>query len=187
MEEQFKSEVMYESEGKTPLGESFITVKKARNYFEYTERGGKNSIAFILFNNKTKKFGLIKESKPPMDETLGKLAMMTTAFGGSIDSKHTYKEITQIEVREESGYDVLPDRIYEVGNTLVSSQMSQIMYGYLVDITDIDKSLVAEHETEDFKNNEVIWLDADELMENDCWKSIWIFTKSIHKDIIDLD
>jgi len=196
-QEKHTAEVMYESEGKTPNGIPFMTVKQARGYYCYSERGGVDGIAFILFNNDTKKFALIYESKPPMDERENKEVRMCTAFGGSIDvDGMTPKEICQMEVQEESGYIVPLDKIHKCGTTLVSTQMSQLAHGYLVDVTGINKTEKAEYELDvseaqnekdanEFSGNRVDWLDADELMENNDWKSIWIFSKAIHSKFID--
>jgi hypothetical protein len=68
--------------------------------------------------------------------------------------------------------------------------------GFLVDVTGIEKTETAEWElaaseaqkekdANEFAGNEVRWFDADELMENNDWKSIWIFTKAIHSKFID--
>jgi len=190
-----KAKILWESKGNTPAGDPFSTVKEARGYYSYLERGGKDSIAFILFDKSTKKFALIKESKPPMDETMNEEVKMITAFGGSIDMNKSYKEICQTEVKEEAGYIVPLDKIYSVGKTLVSSQMSQMCEGFLVDVTGINKTEQAEYELEatadqtakdenECVGNSVEWLDADGLMENNCWKSIWIFTKAVYSDII---
>lgn len=184
----YKSTVQYESKGKTPDGNPFMTIKQSRGYYEYAERGGIDSICFILYNRDTQKYGLIYESKPPRDEIENKLVKMLTAFGGSIDSKFSYKEICQIEVLEESGYHVPLDSIYSVGKTLVSSQMSQMCEGFLVDITGIKKTHNAEHEYQlddpsftdlrgEFIGNEVRWIDINEMLDNNDWKSIWILTK----------
>lgn len=190
----FEPEIKYASKGKTPAGDSFCTIKEARGYYQYLERGGIDSIAFILYNGVTKQFGLIYESKPPRDEIENREVRMTTAFGGSIDmsEKHTYQDICQTEVAEEAGYDVPLDRITSVGQTLVSSQMSQMVEGFLVDITGIEKTLEAEYEKQpntaqeanEFSGNKVLWFDADEMMDNNDWKSVWIFTKAVHSNII---
>lgn len=190
--EDFKAEVVYESKGQTPAGHPFMTVKRARGYYEYAERGGRDSIAFILYNADTEQFGLIYESKPPMDERIGELAMMTTAFGGSIDMGNdvTYQEICQTEVREEAGYDVPLDKIRSVGTTLVSTQMSQLCEGFLVDVTGIEKTLKAEYEMDpsemqdakdpnEFSKNRVEWMSIAQLMNNNDWKSIWIAFQTI--------
>ena len=200
MENSHKAEIKYQSNGKTPAGDPFVTVKVARGYYEYLERGGVDSISFILYNGDTKQFGLIYESKPPRDEIEGWEVKMTTAFGGSIDmsENHTFQDICQTEVAEESGYEVPLDKIISVGKTLVSSQMSQMTEGFLVDVTGIEKTLEAEYEKQipkdeikpgvnEFAGNKVVWFDADELMDNNDWKSIWIFTKAVYSDIISKD
>lgn len=188
-------ETLWESPGKNHEDKPFFTVKQSRGYYVFGERVGRDSICFILFDNKTKKFGLISESKPPMD-TETELCRMTTAFGGSIDmgENTTYQEICQTEVLEEAGYVVPLDRITSIGKTLVSTQMSQMAEGFLVNITDIPKTEKAEYEmskdgdtNDEFSGNSVIWMDSNELMENNDWKSIFIWTKSVYEDIITKD
>jgi hypothetical protein len=188
---EYTPEIMYESNGKTPNGKPFLTVKKARNYYEYSERGGQDSIFFVLYDRDTQKWALINESKPPMDEREGKRVHMTTAFGGSIDMDgHTPQEICQIEVLEEAGYVVSLEDIIFVGKTLVSTQMSQIAYGYFVDVTGIKKTHKTEFEVNvstdqkekdatEFSENSVIWMTDNELIGNSDWKSIFIFTKML--------
>lgn len=191
------AEVMYESRGKTPAGDPFMTVKKARGYYEYGERGGKNSIAFILFNNDTKEFALIFESKPPMDEIMNTEVRMNSAFGGSIDmsENHTYQDICQTEVAEEAGYVVPLEKIHFVGDTLVSTQMSQMCHCYLVDVTGIEKTLEAEYEKAlskeqankdalEFAGNRVDWMDINTLMDIGEWKSVYIAMQAIYKGVI---
>ncbi len=172
-------ETLWASEEKNHNGDSYLKVKR-NGVYVYSERVGVNSVAFILFDNSTKKFGLILEYKPTLD------THVLTGFGGSIDKEVSYQEICQEEIAEESGYEVSLDKIHSIGQTLVSSQMNQICEGYLVDVTGIEKTLEAEYETEgeEFANNKIKWLDADELMDNSCWKSCWIFVKSVHLGII---
>jgi len=197
VENKHTAEVMYESKGCTPAGHPFLSVKKARGYYEYSERGGRDSIAFILFNGETKDFALIFESKPPMDEIMGKEVKMNSAFGGSIDmsENHTYQDICQTEVAEEAGYEVPLERIHFVGDTLVSTQMSQMCHCYLVDVTGIPKTLEAEYEKAvskeqenkdavEFVGNRVDWMDINTLMDIGEWKSVYIAMQAIYKNII---
>ena len=192
-------EILWESKEKNQNGDPFFKVKRSRGYYIFGERVGVDSIAFILFDNNKKQFGLILESKPPLD-TETELIRKTTAFGGSIDmtENHTYKDICQVEVAEETGYEVPLDKIHSIGKTLVSTQMSQMCEGFLVDTTDIEKTLEAEYEKDaseaqnekdanEFVGNKIMWMDADGLMDNNDWKSIWIFTKAIFADIITKD
>ena len=182
-------QVMYKSEGKAPNNDPFLTVKKARGYYEYSERPGYDSIAFILYDGN--RFGLINESKPPMDEREGHEVKMTTAFGGSIDINKSYKEICQIEVLEESGYEVPLDRITSVGKTLVSTQMSQMCELFLVDVSQISKTHKAEYEMDpskdengEFVGNSIVWMSSDEVMENAEWKSVYILAQGVIKGIL---
>ena len=173
-------ETIWESSEKNFNGDSFISIKKSRDYYMYAQRAGVDSIAFILYDKNIDKFALIKESKPPLD-TNGYLASLITAFGGSIDMEKTPQEICQIEVVEESGYEVELSKIHFVGETLVSTQMSQICKLFVVDITNKSKTKKAEYEIESkHSQDRVVWLDRDEIMENGDWKSIYILSQMLH-------
>jgi len=182
-----ETKIMYQSKGKSPNGEPFLTVKQARGYYEYAERAGKDSIGFILYDKNQNKYAMIYESKPPLDESTETLAMGITAFGGSLDMNKNPIEVCQIEVEEESGYEVPIDNIHYIGKTLVSSQSSQLMLGYLVDVTNIKKTKKAENETSlsvEFNKNKVMWMSEEELFSNSDWKSIFILTVAKFKNII---
>lgn len=175
--------IKYQSIGKAPDGSPFLTVKQARGYYEYAERPGLDSIAFILWDWNTQKFCLIKESKPPLDERFNELSLRTTAFGGSIDTDKTYKEICCIEVLEETGYKVSSNKIHSVGTTMVSTQMSQLCEGFLVDVTGLEKTYKAEYEDSKYGET-IVWLTYEDLLANDDWKSIWIVVKAHYKGLL---
>ncbi len=181
---------MWQSAETTPAGDPYLTVKKARDYYYYAERGGVDSVFFILYDSKAKygkDCGLITEDKPPLDENQDKLAMLTTAFGGSIDMEATKIEIVQTEVAEEAGYEVPINNIHYIGKTMVSTQMNQMAYGYLVDVTDIPKTLKTEHETSISISsylNKTVWMAPDEVVENEDWKSIFILAQSAFKGLV---
>ena len=191
-----KAEILWESKGKTPNGKPFFTVKQARDYYVYGERGGQDSIFFVLYDRDTQKWALINESKPPMDERENKRVQMTTAFGGSIDMDgYTPQEICQIEVLEEAGYVVPLDKCVFIGETLVSTQMSQIAKGYFVDISGIEKTHKAEYEVNvspeqkekdatEFSSNSVVWMTDNELIANSDWKSMFIMMKALTKNLL---
>ena len=174
-----KTEKVWQSKETTPAGDPFMTVKKARGYYYYAERGGKDSIAFILYDKDKDRFGLIYESKPPLDETFGEEVHMLTAFGGSIDCDKTPEEICQMEVAEEAGFEVPLEKIYSVGKVLVSTQMSQMCHLFYVDITGIEKTLTAEYEDQKkFQNDSVEWINYDTLMTLYDWKAATIVAKA---------
>ncbi len=157
------AEILYESEEKNHQNEPYFTVKRAQSYYIYGERAGKDSVAFILYRDG--KFGLINESKPPLDERENKRVKMTTAFGGSFDMPgKNPEEITKVEVFEESGFDVPGHCINYIGKTLVSTQMNQYCHGYMIDCNGLN----------DKHKKRVVWLSHEELMKNNDWKSIWI-------------
>jgi len=170
-------EIIYQSPETTPAGDPFITVKKARGYYYYSERGGINSVFFILYDKSTSKYCLINESKPPLDESRGGLTQLTTAFGGSLDDpSKSPDDIVVIETLEEAGYIVPAKSVHYVGKSMVSTQSSQVAYGYLVNVTGISKS--HKSECDDSSNsNSLVWLTYSELLLNSDWKSIFIAAK----------
>ena len=177
------TKTIWESEGKTPAGDPFLTVKQARGYYYYAERGGMDSVFFILYDRTTCKFAIINESKPPLDERLKEEASMATAFGGSIDSDLPFEEIVRTEVLEEAGYTAELTRIKYVGQTMVSTQMSQIAHGYLVDITGVTKTNDTEYELAG-KGSRTTWLSMEELISNSDWKSMFILLKSQEQGLL---
>ena len=191
-----KAEILFQSDEKNHNGDSFFTVKRAREYYIYGERVGQDSIFFVLLDRNTNKYALISESKPPLDERENTKVMLTTAFGGSIDMKNkTPKEICQIEVLEESGFNVPMDNIHYMNSTLVSTQMSQMALGFLVDVTDIRKTQKAEYEQDvsdtqtikdpdEFSRNSVKWLTRDEVIQNGDWKSIYIVATAEFRQMV---
>ena len=181
-------ETIWSSEEVNHNGDPFFTIKKARGYYLYAQRVGVDSIAFILYDGDTQKYALIHESKPPLDTTHYRSSLIT-AFGGSIDmgKETSYQEICQIEVVEESGYIVPFSNIHSIGKTLVSTQMSQLCEGFIVDVTNLKKEQQAEwelYESSSIEGERVIWMSADEVMENGDWKSVYIMTQARYREII---
>lgn len=167
----------------------FIKVKSAETtpYF-YAERKGVDSVAFILLDeNRVDKYGVVNERKPPMDERYGELVFIETAFGGSNDmiADETYftmteneviqhfKELVRIETREEAGFIVDFDRIKFTSKELVSTQMNQWAFMFIVDVTNIQQGDTdPQNETEAMST--VCWKNFKQVQSMNDWK-----TKSI--------
>ncbi len=149
----------------------FLKIKEYKDdnssYF-YAERLGVNSIAFILYDGNTGKYGLVKEFKPPIDKFL------VTAFGGSLDKKIPMIDIVQEEVREEAGY--INAAISYAGSCFVSTQMNQFCYLYLVDVTYAEK-VPKDPQTPMEALATVEWMYKTEVISGCCWKAITILTK----------
>jgi len=172
-----KAEVIWKSPECTPAGDPFLTVKKARGYFYYAERGGIDSVAFIVYDRNTKMFGLINESKPPLDEMYDRKVSLTTAAGGSLDVDIPYEDIAMVECREEMGFSVQTERVHDVGRVLVSTQMSQECYCYLIDVTGLEPGDSEE-------DNELIWLTEANVMSRNDWKAVYIIAQAKYLGIL---
>ncbi len=178
-------ETLWESKEKNHNGDAFLCIKKSRDYYVYAERLGRDSIAFVLYDKEREKFGLIKESKPPLDGEDFR-AYLVSAFGGSIDMDASTQKICQIEVEEEAGYEVPLKSIVSLGKTFVSSQMSQTCELFVVDVTDIPKTKIAEwEESKTLEPDEVrlIWMSKDEVMANMDWKSVFVVSQMEYRGV----
>jgi len=107
--------------------------------YQFAERLGKDSVAFILWDNGSEQFLLNKEYKPPVDE------FILGAFGGSLDKDKNPEEIVIAEVKEEAGFVVTSEQVHYVGEVMVSTQMNQFCHLYLVEV---DKEEQDEREPE---------------------------------------
>lgn len=136
--------------------------------YYYAERLGVDSIAFVLHDRVTGKFGLIREFKPPVG------SFIVTAFGGSLDKSVTMEQIVTEEVHEEAGY--THAAISYAGRSFVSTQMNQFCHLYLVDVTHATK-VPRVHFTEMDEQSTVEWLYPNQVVSGDCWKAITILKK----------
>jgi len=187
----------------------YLAVRKNSNY-TYSERLGIDSVGFLLIDNtKEKKFGLIEEVKPPLENRYYKeksvkescihrndYIFLETAFGGSNDTielheyfkmdeqnriKH-FKKIVKIEVLEEAGYKVQSKDIKFISKEFVSTQQNQFCYLFVVNVT--GKKLGKPTTTD---KGEVLsktkWKNLKEVIKTKCWKAkIIAFNYFIPKD-----
>lgn len=164
----------------------FLKVKSAETtpYF-YAERKGMDSVAFILVDeNRTNKYGVINERKPPMDERYDNLVFVETAFGGSNDmiddEKYLsmsddevivhFKKLVKIEAREECGYDVDLDKIKFISKELVSTQMNQWAFMFVVDVTNIKQGAKDPQNAEEAMAT-VLWKSFKQVQKMNDWKT----------------
>lgn len=145
--------------------------------YQFAERRGVDSVAFICYNSETGQFLLNREYTPPTNEFL------VRAFGGSLDKQISKKSIVKEEVQEEAGYTVTDDMIHEVGSAFVSTQMNQRCFLYLVDITNGKKTgRIPENQVEQMATE--LWRKEIDINWGDDWKSIVIIKKAKEKKII---
>ncbi len=180
--------IVFESVG------GFLKVKSAATtpYF-YAERKGVDSVAFILLDeNRSDKYGVVNERKPPMDERYGEEVFIETAFGGSndmiADEKYFamsdeeviehFKKLVQIEAREEGGFDVGVDKIKFVAKELVSTQMNQWAFLFVVNVTDVTQGKTDPQNAVEAMAT-IRWKNFKQVQKMNDWK-----TKSIIFNLI---
>jgi len=138
--------------------------------YQFAERRGIDSIAFICFDEHTYKFLLNKEYTPPTDEFL------VRAFGGSLDKEKDLVEIVIDEVKEEAGYTVDKDRVEFLDKIFVSTQMNQYCHLFIVNVTNL-KPTGRQPENKIEAMADIVWLDRDEIESGSDWKAISILAK----------
>ena len=92
--------------------------------YQFAERKGVDSIAFICYDKKTGIYTINREATPPLG------IFLPRAFGGSLDKEKPMKEVVLAEVLEEVGYNVSLSQIKKVGKAFVSTQMNQYCHLY---------------------------------------------------------
>lgn len=176
--------VLFETDLKNKKGVPFLSVKEQTltdgSKYVYAERAGVNSVKFMLIDKKRKMFGLVSEVLPPFQPVEGFHDNNKTVgtFGGSIDShlKNLLGLVIQ-EVKEETGFSVKAKDIYYTGKTMVSNQMNELAYTYLVDVSELKPTSRNLEDGE--KNSAVVWLFEDELYSlGDCI-SIFIHARAL--------
>lgn len=169
--------------GKIHYGNDFLRICTADNAgkpYYYAERKGKDSVAFILYNDTHKKYGLIHEWKPPLQEWL------VTAFGGSIDSHKSVLEIVRQECKEEAGYNPCDGHIQFMGKHFVSTQMNQFCYLYLVSVQGYEQHILSLEEEEQRKlsgehKSTPVWMTYEQVLDTQCWKAKTILHMELYK------
>lgn len=152
------------------IKEVFDPEKNCRGY-QFAERRGVDSIAFICQDNNTGKFLLNKEYTPPTDEFL------VRAFGGSLDKEKDLFEIVIDEVKEEAGYDVSKKEVECVGKVFVSTQMNQYCHLFIVNVTGLTPTgRKPENKMEAMADT--VWMTDEEIVACPDWKAISILMKS---------
>jgi len=155
----------------------FLNIKEVKqperhvNGYQFAERLGKDSVAFICYDKNTKKFLVNEELKVPTDE------FVVGAFGGSLDKDSVMIEIIKDEVKEEAGFTVSREDIKFVGRMFVSTQMNQYCYLY---IAFVDQRNQGEKKPENAIEAMATtkWVDEKGIMELDEWKAITILAKA---------
>lgn len=143
--------------------------------YQYAERLGVDSIAFICYDPILEMFLLNNEYKPPVD------MFITGAFGGSIDKNKGLRDIVVDEAKEEAGFVVEANSgiygVWEVGKVLVSTQMNQFCYLFLVSV---DRKKQAEREPENAIEAmaKTVWMREDEIAGLEDWKAITIVARA---------
>ena len=139
--------------------------------FQFAERKGVDSVAFIGLDTDRDEFILTNEYLPPLDIFLDR------AFGGSLDNDNFSPiEITQMEIQEEAGYKVELDDIVYLGKVFVSSMMNQFCHLFIFFAND---SLKCERTTDDpiEKMATIRRIPLSEINSLEDWKAITIVSK----------
>jgi len=145
--------------------------------YQYAERRGKDSIAFICYDSGPEQFLVNLEYKPPVN------LMLLSAFGGSMDSNKTPLQIVIGELKEEAGYEVPLEKINYLGKVFVSTQMNQFCYLYLV-LVDKEKQGERKPENAIEEMARATWISYSDIYRLEDWKAITIVGLAHDRGII---
>ena len=154
-----------------------VDISKHVQGFQFAERLGVDSVAFVCYDRNKELFLLNNEYKPPND------LFLSGAFGGSIDKNKKKEEIVIDECKEEAGFTVSFDNVKYVGKVMVSTQMNQFCYLYLVEVNKEDQGeKMPENEVEAMSTTS--WLPIKDIFKLNDWKCITIIAKAKGLDIL---
>jgi len=151
-------------------GKKFLSVVRRgdseENHYFYSQRNGKDSIRFILYDKtRPKPFGLLEHLESSQNKVL------RSAYSGSNDKDKPLIEICKEEVTEESQFDLEDtNRITLVRPMGLGSQTNEIAHLYLVDVEGLSEApMHPENEWEENVNHP--WLSLEEVKEQGDWAS----------------
>lgn len=123
-----------------------LSVYKTKRGFIYAQRRGVNSTACLCFRkepNGSYSF-LIRYQPLPLikDENFKDIDvnLYPCCITGSIEKDETPETNAIKEIMEESGYQITKKNIVDCIEATASTQMNEIVYHYLVDLTGINQS-----------------------------------------------
>lgn len=147
-------------------------------YF-YAERLGKDSVAFVCYDEDSEEFLLNNEYKPPNNR------FILGAFGGSLDKSNVPAQIVINECEEEAGFRVKSANLKYLGRVFVSTQMNQYCHLYLVSV-DRNKQGDRKPETEVEAMATTKWVSYKAISELEDWKAITIVSLAERKGVVGL-
>lgn len=161
----------------------FLNIKEIRdpdnnvNGYQFAERLGVNSVAFIGYSPSDNEFLVNKEYKPPISN------FITGAFGGSMDKDKSPTDIVIGEVREEAGFEVEKNDVKYLGRVMVSTQMNQFCFLFLVIL---DKKNQKEKQPENAIEAmaKTKWVKEEDIYRMEEWKPITIVALAKENGII---
>ena len=161
----------------------FVNLKQVKHpeknvgCYQFAERLGVDSIAFICYDKASGKFLVNKEYKPPVDQ------FVSGAFGGSMDKAQKPIDIAIGEIKEEAGFSVKASDVYSLGSVFVSTQMNQFCMLFLA-IVDASDQGEKEPENAIEAMATTRWITYDDVMALQDWKAITIVAKAKDRNII---
>ena len=147
--------------------------------YQFAERRGVDSIAFICYDVSTKQFLVNNEYKPPVNR------FIEGAFGGSLDKDKSLIDIVVDEVEEEAGFvdNSVRWNIVNVGKVFVSTQMNQYCYLFLI-VVDKSKQVATKPENAIEAMAQTKWRSEKEILDGEDWKAITITYLAEKSDLL---
>ena len=161
----------------TPGDKKFLKVIRKgtdeSNYYYFSERNGRDSIAFILFDSNTGFYTLLKQFSTSTH------SWVIGAFTGSLDKPNSsVLDILIDEVREEAGYIIDSSDAQYLGLVPVGSQTNEQVHLYIIDVSDLIQGDI-EPENLWEENTEFIEATVDDILLGDDWRAALIVERHL--------
>lgn len=132
-----------------------------KNRFYWVQSNSGGQVVAVLpyrFNNNILEYILVKELRPPWGKEL-----TTQSLTGDCDKLFDKRNNATRELKEETGYDVFPSELIDLGECRASKLSDSVVYTYAVDLTGKKpgKTYLEGYE----KFIETVWLKEEELYE----------------------
>lgn len=155
----------------------WVSLYQAKNGFVYADRKGTNSVAVLAFRKIKNEYEFLIRYQPlaAIDK---ETKLFPCCITGSIDKNLSYEDIALEELYEEGGIKTKDyKRIIKTTSFISSTQLSEITYVYLIDVTNLKQNKANGDGSYYEKISHVKWVKQKELskiLENQVLVSLFI-------------
>lgn len=144
-----------------------LEMYKTEKGFYYCQRRSINSVAILCYKkvNNEYSFLLRYQPMPQVEEKQNWKDLYPCPITGSIENNELPIECAIRETFEESGYQVSKDNLFEISQSIATTQMNEKVFCFLADVTNIKETSPKNDGTIFEKVSKNIWVSESKLNE----------------------